>query len=456
MARTAEEGRATGREIRSVTPRRALAEVARRPSDYDPVARLIWQGESRVGALLALRYKRMGVNEFSFLRGAALMMADDLARGPSTSLEVQIGGDAHAANFGIFSSPERRPIFDLNDFDETDRGPFEWDVKRLVTSLVVVAAQNGYSDAALTALAEDAVSYYQRSLALFAAAPRLDVWYAALDVETVLSELRGVFTDTAARAVDDVFRRAKSKEPRTYAHLVDVVNGRPSIRPDPPHVTVLGDVSDGALLTRDDLESVLAGYAATLASDRRILADQFTFVDAAHLVRGVGSVGTQCFAVLLTGRDARDLLFLQVKEAQRSVVAVARGTDEPLAPGERVVTGQRLMQATPDALLGWHSVTVGGSSRSFYVRQLYDQRASVALERLSTTQLRAYARTCAWVLARAHARSGLSAEVSGYVGEGRQFARSIGAFALAYRERNRKDYRAFTKAVAQGRIPTAP
>jgi hypothetical protein len=263
MASTAQESRDEGRGARTTTPRRALAEVPERPSDYDPVARLLWQGESRVAALLPLRYRRMSVSEFAFLRGAALIMADDLARGASTSLEVQIGGDAHAANFGVFSSPERRPIFDLNDFDETDRGPFEWDVKRLVTSLVVVAAQNGYDHAALTVLAEDTVSSYQRSLAHFASAPRLDVWYAALDVETVLSELRGFFTDAAARGVDDVIRRAKSKEPRTFSHMVDVVNGRPTIHPDPPHVTVLGDVVDGALLTRDDLEEVLKGYAAT-------------------------------------------------------------------------------------------------------------------------------------------------------------------------------------------------
>ena len=455
MASPVDEGREVGRRVRSDTPRRALADVPGRPRDYDPVARLLWQGESLVTSLLPLRYQRMGASEFAFLRGAALLMSDDLARGATTALEVQIGGDAHAANFGVFSSPERRPVFDLNDFDETDRGPFEWDVKRLVTSLVVVAGQSGIAGAALTALAEDAASSYQRSLAIFAVTPRLDVWYAALDVETGLGELRGFFTDGAARSVDDVIRRAKSKEPRTFSRLVDVVNGRPTIHLDPPHVSALGNVSHGALLTRDDLERVLEGYVGTLSKDRRVLARQFTLVDVAHLVRGVGSVGTQCFAVLLTGRDVADLLFLQVKEAQRSVIAVARGTSESLDAGERVVDGQRLMQATPDALLGWHSIDVGGSSRSFYVRQLYDQRASVALDRLSLAQLRSYGRACAWVLARAHARSGRASEIAGYVGDGRQCARAVGAFALAYRERNAKDFRAFTKAVAQGRIPAA-
>jgi len=229
----------------------------------------------------------------------------------------------------------------------------------------------------------------------------------------------------------------------------------PTIRLDPPRVSALGAVRDGALLTRDDLERVLAGYVVTLNSDRRVLLSQFTAVDAAHLVRGVGSVGTQCFAALLVGRDEGDLLFLQVKEAQRSVVDVARGVAESLEPGDRVVSGQRLMQATPDVLLGWRSVTVGGADRSFYVRQLYDQRAAVDLGRLSPAQLRAYGRACAWVLARAHARSGRSAEIAGYLGEGAQFARSIGEFAAAYRERNAEDFRAFTDAIGEGRVSTA-
>jgi uncharacterized protein (DUF2252 family) len=456
MASALELAREAGRRRRQAVPRRALAEVAARPGDYDAVGRLLWQGESRVAALLPLRYQRMGASPFAFYRGAALLMADDLARGVSTPLELQIGGDAHAANFGVFSSPERRLVFDLNDFDETDVGPFEWDVKRLATSLVLAAEQIGADPAARNALAEEAASAYQRSVAYFAAATRLETWYAALDVEEVMSDLRGFFADSAARAVDDVIRRAKNKEARAFAQMVSTLDGVPTIRVDPPHVTAMGVVTDPMLLTRDDLERVVAGYAATLSSERRVLLAQFSPVDAAHLVRGVGSVGTQCFAILLTGRDTQDLLLLQVKEAQRSVVSIARGTPEALEPGERVVAGQRLMQATPDVLLGWHSVTVDGVDRSFYVRQLYDQRASVALDRLSMAQLRAYGRACAWVLARAHARSGRAAEIAGYVGDGRQFARSLGSFAAAYRDRNEQDFRAFTDAVAQGRVRAAP
>lgn len=447
--------RDAGRHLRATTPRRALAEVAARPDDYDAVGRLLWQGESRVAALMPLRYQRMGASPLDFFRGAALLMSEDLARGDSTSIDVQISGDAHAANFGVFSSPERRLVFDLNDFDETDVGPFEWDLKRLATSLVLAADQVGGDAAARAALAEGTATAYQSSVALFATSGRLDAWYSSLDVEQVLSDLRGFFTDSAARAVDDVIRRAKSKEARAFAQMVSVVDGAPSIKLDPPTVTAIGDVADGSLLTRADLERVLAGYEVTLDSDRRVLLAQFTPIDAAHIVRGVGSVGTQCFAVLLTGRDQNDLLFLQVKEAQRSVVAIARGSSSDLEPGDRVVCGQRLMQATPDVLLGWHSVNVGGLDRSFYVRQLYDQRAAVALNRLSVAQLGSYGRACAWVLARAHARSGRAAEIAGYVGDGRQFARSMGAFALAYRERNREDFKAFTDAVAQGRVRAA-
>ncbi|MFI5035368.1 MAG: DUF2252 domain-containing protein [Acidimicrobiales bacterium] len=455
MSATLDARRAAGRRLRAEVPRRALAEVADRPDGYDPVQRLMWQGESRVAALLPLRYQRMSVNPLAFYRGAALLMAEDLALGESTPLEVQICGDAHAANFGVFSSPERRLVFDLNDFDETDVGPFEWDVKRLATSLALAADQLGADDATRTAVVEDVAAAYQRSVALFAAATRLETWYAALDVELDLSELRGFFTDAAARAVDDVIRRARNREAKSFAGLVTTIDGAPRIRVDPPLVTAIGAVVDPTLLDRPGVEGIIAGYAGTLNNDRRALLSQFTPVDAAHIVRGVGSVGTQCFAVLLIGRDEEDLMFLQVKEAQRSVVAVARGASEPREPGDRVVAGQQMMQATPDILLGWFSVEADRASRSFYVRQLYDQRAAVALERLSVTQLRAYGRACAWVLARAHARSGQAAEIAGYVGVGRQWALCIGAFAVAYRDRTHQDFRAFTDALAQGRVRAA-
>ncbi|MDE3065478.1 MAG: DUF2252 domain-containing protein [Acidobacteriota bacterium] len=459
MSDGAVERRDAGRRARKDVPRRALAEVAERTAADDPVARLLGQDRGRVPALVPLRYRRMSADPFAFLRGAPLLMTDDLVRGESTSLEVQIAGDAHGANFGVFSSPERRLVFDVNDFDETDTGPFEWDVKRLATSLVIAADLAGNGPAAQSALAEDVATAYQRSVAQFARSRRIEAWYATLDVESVLRDLRCYFTDSAARAVGDVLRRARSRDAKAFAEMVTAADGGPRIRLDPPHVTAIGATADASILTLEDLRAVLDGYRDSLSDDRRTLLEQFTFLDAAHLVRGVGSVGTQCFAVLLQGRDADDLLVLQVKEAQRTVLDLARGSLDEREPGERVVAGQRLMQVTPDDLLGWSSVrprgarATDGPAKSFYVRQLYDQRASVDLGRLDATQLRAYGRACAWVLARAHSRSGLAAEIAGFVGRGRPFAAAIGEFASAYRERNLGDFRAFTAAIAEGRVP---
>jgi uncharacterized protein (DUF2252 family) len=453
MADLARERRDAGRWVRKDVPRRELAGVAERTEFDDPVARLLWHDRGRVPTLLPLRYARMSESPFAFFRGSALLMADDLVRGESTPLEVQIGGDAHGANFGVFSSPEGRLVFDLNDFDETGPGPFEWDVKRLASSLAIAAAHNGADEATQAKVAEEVAAAYQSTITLFAQMKRLEVWYATLDVATVLQELRGYFTDSAARAVGDVLGRAKSRDARAFAEMVTVRDGEARIRLNPPHVGAFAPHADPALLTSEDLQLVLAGYFASMSHDLQTLLEQFTFVDAAHLVRGVGSVGTQCFAALFRGRDESDLLFLQVKEAQRSVLDVARGATSPFEPGERVVAGQRLMQVTPDELLGWQTIEVGAVARSFYVRQLYDRRASVAFERLSPAQMRAYARACAWVLARAHARSGLAAEIAGFVGAGRPFARSIGAYASAYRARNLEDFHAFRDAIAEGRVP---
>ncbi|MGH9020404.1 MAG: DUF2252 domain-containing protein, partial [Acidimicrobiales bacterium] len=440
-----------GRAVRAATPRRSLAELADRDAGYDPVTRVLAHGEGRVAPLLALRHARMLASPFAFLRGSALLMSDDLVAGASTSLAVTLCGDAHCANFGVFQSPERREVFDVNDFDETTQGPFEFDLKRLAASLAVVADGAGLTDADQRDVAATAASAYQSSIARFARATRLDVWFAALDLDDGLAELRGFFADDATRNADDVVRRARDHDARSFAALVTRADGEPCLRLAPPRVTGLSDGSDGTL-TRAQVESVMTGWRSTLSSDRRVLAAQFDLVDAAHLVRGVGSVGTECFAALFTGRDRDDVLVLQVKEALRPVLGVARGVRGAKDEGLRVVSGQRLMQATPDDLLGWHSLEVAGRRRSFYVRQLYDGRAAVDVERLGLSSLRAYARVCAWALARAHARSGLSAEIAGYVGEGRQFARCVADFALAYRDRNAEDFALFTDAARQGRV----
>ncbi|HEV2427379.1 MAG TPA: DUF2252 domain-containing protein [Acidimicrobiales bacterium] len=444
------ERRAAGRAARATVPRRALSALGERPAGYDSVARLLEQGEGRVAALAPLRYSRMAVSAFAFLRGAALVMSDDLVIAASTGIDVTLCGDAHAANFGVFTSPERRLVFDVNDFDEVDEGPFEFDVKRLATSIAVVGDEVGLGEAERRAAVEALAIEYQRSIGRFATAGRLAVWYAALDVERDLADLRGFFTVGAARAVDRVIRRARADDERHFEQLVDYESGTPRFRPAPPLVTPIDD--DPSRVTRAQLEEALGRYPESLLSDRRALLSQFSLVDVARLVRGVGSVGTECFGALYVGRDDEDALVLQVKEAQRSALATARGLSGTTDGGRRVVEGQRLLQATPDALLCWTDGPVG---RSFYVRQLYDDRASVDLARLSARSLAAYGRVCAWTLARAHARGGRSAEIAGYVGEGRQFARCVGEFALAYAERNRADHRALVAAIADRRVPTA-
>jgi uncharacterized protein (DUF2252 family) len=445
-----------GRAQREGTPRADLATVVGRPSGYDPVARLIQQGESRVASLLPIRYQRMLTSPLAFYRGCALLMADDLARGPSTSLEVQICGDAHLSNFGVFSSPERRLVFDVNDFDETDQGPFEWDVKRLVASLVVASHYLGHDAHSQETIALDCAREYRASMQRFAAETRLNVWYAALDVDAVMTDLKGFLPDHAMQKVDNVIGLAKGKgTAKSFERMVTYTDAGPRITPQPPLITPLSESDADSLSARQLLDQVLEGYGESLSGDRRALLAQFVPVDAAHKVVGVGSVGTQCYAMLLVGRDADDPFFLQIKEAQESVVSLARGMSE--APsGERVVSGQRLMQATPDPFLGWHTMRVGDRERSFYVRQLYDNKAAVTIEDLNESLLAAYARACAWTLARAHARSGRAAEISGYMGKNTSFETSMATFALAYRDRNLDDYQALQRAAREGRIVVAP
>lgn len=453
---TLEDGLAAGRAAREGVPRGALAALGARPDDYDPVARLVWQGQRRVASLLPIRYQRMLESPFAFYRGAALLMAEDLARGVSSPFDVQLCGDAHVANFGVFSSPERQLVFDVNDFDETDPGPFEWDVKRLVASLAIAAEELRLSGAAQRTVAVEAAGEYQRSMRRFAMLPTLDVWYAQLDLSTMVRELRGFFTAASSRVADVVLHQAKTKQTRRrFEEMLTYADDGPHIRPLPPVRTTLSDVPDGSMISRGTLDEVVGAYGATLSGARRALLDQFTVVDAAHQIVGVGSVGTQCFIILLVGRDAQDPFFIQVKEAQQSVVSVARATASLASHGQRVVRGQQLMQATPDLFLGWHDMRVGGDDRSFYIRQLYDNKAVIAVNRLDGPRLAAYGRVCAWTLARAHARSGARAQIAGYLGSSDRFAEAVADFAMAYLERNAQDYSSLKRAAKEGRVTVA-
>ncbi len=453
---TPEERKTRGQAQRESTPRGAIATVKDRPVNYDPVARLMWQGESRQSDLLPLRYSRMLADPLSFYRGNALLMAEDLARGASTSIDVQLCGDAHLSNFNLFSSPERRLVFDVNDFDETDEGPFEWDLKRLVASLAIASSHLGHRDAQQERIALAAAQEYRLSIRRFAGEDRLATWYATLDIDAVMADLGGFFTINAIHKVDHVVAYASGRDTRqAYAKLIVDTKDGPRIVAKPPLLVPLSELTGSDYLTTSDVERLLAGYATTLSSDRQALLSQFTPVDAARKVVGVGSVGTECYVALLFGRDELDPFFLQVKQAGASVIATATGRASTLPAGERVVRGQRLMQATPDVFLGWHSVKKGSSPRHYYVRQLYDNKAAIAIEQLDESLLVTYGRICAWTLARAHARGGRGAEIAGYLGKSDVADEAFADFAMAYRDRTLSDFTALQGAAQEGRITLA-
>ena len=443
-----------GRTHRSAAPRSGLADLAPRPSQYDSIARLIEHDASRVQALLGLRYQRMLQSPGSFLRGAALLMAEDLARATSTGLIVQLCGDAHLSNFGVFLSPERELVFDVNDFDETSEGPFEWDVKRLATSLVIASHELGHDERRQEAAASAAAREYRDAMARFASQTRLEVWYSKLDVDRVVMDLRGFFSDAASRRIDDVMRHVKGAATSSSARAVLAYGPLgPRVVLDAPRFSAIESSPDA--MSADDVVEVVTGYARTLSSDRQALLSQFDVREVVRHVVGVGSVGTECFAVLLTGRDDHDAFFLQVKEATASVIAQAQGSWSSIEPGESVVRGQKLMQATSDPFLGWGALNQGDRHRSFYVRQLFNDRAAVDVSRLDEAGLVAYGRLCAWTLARAHARFGRAEEIAGYLGTSKRFEESIAHFALAYRDRNQRDFAALRDAVERGRVTVA-
>ena len=453
---TPDESKTRGQAQREAAPRGAMAKVSERPADYDPVSRLIWQGESRQPDLLSLRYSRMLVDPLSFYRGNALLMAEDLVRESNSSLEVQICGDAHLANFNLFSSPERRLVFDVNDFDETDQGPFEWDLKRLVTSLAVASSHLGHSDAQQERIARTAAQEYRLSIRRFAGEDRLATWYSTSDIDAVVTDLGGFFTENAIHRIDHVVAFASGRDTRkAFAKLMVDDKDGPRIVNRPPLLVPLEDLHESGYLTTGDLKRLIAGYTRTLSHDRQVLLSQFTPVDAARKVVGVGSVGTECYVVLLLGRDEFDPFFLQVKQAGASVIATATSRESVMPAGERVVQGQRLMQATPDVFLGWHSVKKGGSTRHYYVRQLYDNKAAIAIDRLDESLLVTYGRLCAWTLARAHARGGRGGEIAGYLGKSDVADDAFAEFAMAYRDRTLSDFAALKSAVKEGRVTLA-
>ncbi|MFE9884819.1 DUF2252 domain-containing protein [Streptomyces scopuliridis] len=407
----------------------------------DPLTVLARQTANRVPELLPLRYERMAASPFAFLRGAAAVMAADLATQPRTGLTVQLCGDAHLLNFGVFASPERALLFDLNDFDETLPGPFEWDVKRLAASIAVAAGENGHSEADTRRAVHAASAAYRTSMRRLSARGELDVWYERLDAEDILPLMR---SEHRKRVESQLARAGQRIGLRTLDMLTDAPDGQRRITPDPPLLEPVSRL-DMAVLRR-----IFIGYRSTLPEERRTLLDRFRFIDAARKVVGVSSVGTRCYIVLLEGRHAGDPLFLQIREAERSVLEPHLQPSAYPHQGHRVVAGQRLLQAASDVFLGW---VTGPEGRHFYWRQLRDMKGSLVVEDMSPPLLYDYARLCGAALARAHARSGDRIAIAHYLGGSDAFDRAMADFALRYADRNAADHATLAAAVAAGRLP---
>ncbi|HEU5420918.1 MAG TPA: DUF2252 domain-containing protein [Streptosporangiaceae bacterium] len=449
---------ARGKEARSAVPRESHAALDLPAARPDPVALLERQAETRVPELVPIRYGRMLASPFSFYRGAALVMATDLAATPATGLIVQACGDAHLSNFGFFASPERRLVFDVNDFDETLPAPWEWDVKRLAASMEVAARGNGFGRKRRREIVLATVASYRNSMRSFAGLGNLDVWYTQTDVDQLRqryeSQLSQVNRKRLAKGLAKAPRRNNLQE---LAKLTSTTNGQPQIVADPPLLVPVRD------LVADQMESeevaaglsVLIGkYGQTLQDDRKILLRQYEFTDMARKVVGVGSVGTRCWIILMLGRDADDPLFLQVKEAETSVLSEFAGASEFSNQGQRVVAGQRLMQAASDIFLGWQRVPTGpnGRPRDFYVRSLRDWKLSVDIEVMIPRGMQLYGELCGWTLARAHAQSGDRIAIGSYLGGKDIFDNAIADFAVAYADQNERDYAELSAACESGRI----
>jgi uncharacterized protein (DUF2252 family) len=478
---TVEQRKARGQESRARTPpsdHSGWRAAADRP---DPVALLEEQNLTREPDLVPVRHGRMMVSPFTFYRGAATIMAADLKDSPVAGLGAQLCGDAHLSNFGAFASPERRLLFDLNDFDETLPGPFEYDVKRMAASFTIAARNNGFAGPDTRAAALASVRAYREAMAAFAQMRTMDIWYASLDEDELIRAVRGAVAGaakgaraakkkkkTAKQAKEDArlaklaAKRAEKSRQKAHTHdslqalskLGEVAGGKYRIVSQPPIIVPLRDLTAIFGLSPDDIMPAIherfRAYRATLPADRRHLLERFEIVDAARKVVGVGSVGTRAFIVLLQGRDEHDPLFLQVKEATASVLEACLPHSRFRQHGERVVQGQLLMQAASDIYLGW---TKGlDRRRNFYWRQLRDMKGSALVEAMTPPALTFYAGICGWTLARAHARSGDPIAIAEYLGGSEEFDRSITDFSEHYANQNEQDYQQFLKAIKSGRL----
>ncbi len=445
-----EERRAEGKAIRKKVPRSSHGEWSP-PSDRpDPVDVITSQDTGRVQWLVPIRHGRMSDSPFAFYRGAAKIMAADLSHTPKTGLKTQICGDGHLANFGSYGSPDRRQVFDVNDFDETLPGPWEWDLKRLAASVVLAGRDNEFDDEDIGTATLRSVAGYRQAMSKFAEARTLDIWYSQLSLEQIAGAAP---TKQDHKRVKKGAKKARSKDSlKALSKLAEKVNGIYRIKSEPPLLIPLRELesSKDPDEMRAAVDDSLSSYRSTLTESRRLLFDRFTLVDIALKVVGVGSVGTRCMIVLFQGRDDDDPLFLQIKEATSSVLEDHLPKSHYHEHGKRVVEGQRLMQASSDIFLGW---TVHLDSKwHYYWRQFHDMKGSADVAAMNPGQLASYAALCGWTLAHAHARAGDPIAIAGYLGSGDVFDRSVADFAFAYADQNDRDYKAFVDAIKSGKI----
>jgi uncharacterized protein (DUF2252 family) len=451
----ASERAASGRAARSVARRSAHVAWEAPAGREDPVAILERQARSRVPELVPIRYGRMSASPFAFVRGAAAVMAADLAHTPVSGLRVQACGDAHLSNFGAFAAPDRRLVFDLNDFDESLPAPWEWDVKRLAASFAIAGRENGLRRKQREAALLSVTGTYRESMREFACQGNLEVWYARLDVEAALAEVEDEDPKAVKRARKGVAKARAKDSLRALERLTHVVDGEVRFRSEPPLLVPAEELSPegGSGELREVLLRVIDAYRETLPGDRQRLLEGYRFRRIARKVVGVGSVGTRAWVLLLTGAEDSDPLFLQAKEAEASVLEPYAGPSRFRNHGRRVVEGQRLMQAASDIFLGWcRAVGEGGRQRDFYVRQLWDWKRSAEVERLNASGLEVYARMCGWTLARAHARSGDRIAIAAYLGGGDAFEEAIAEFAEAYADQSERDHEALVEEIDCGRL----
>jgi len=458
---TPAERAARGKAARTRVPRDSHAGFSPSAGRPDPLGLLEQQAKSRLPELVPVRYGRMMASPFTYFRGAALPMARDLASTPGAGLAVPACGDAHLSTFDLVGSAERRLVFDVNDFDETLPGPWEWDVKRLAASLEVAGRDNGFPVGQRREIVVAAVTRYRQAMREFAGMANLDVWYARADVDQLRAQFGSQLKARQLKQVDKGMAKARTSDSmRELAKLARIVGGRPRIISDPPLLVPIDELvpkeSDRRGL-RQQMSGLIASYRRTLETDRRYLLEQFEFADMARKVVGVGSVGTRCWIVLMLGRNASDPLFLQVKEAEESVLSRFVGTSKYANQGQRVVAGQRLMQASSDIFLGWQrsEAEPDGQPRDFSVRQLRDWKYSLDIETMAPGDMRVYGEMCGWTLARAHARSGDCIAIAAYLGSSDVFDRSIAQFASAYAGQTERDHKALVAAVASGQIKAA-